>query len=669
MDLKSLIAKMDQIEQGLSEAEAPAAAPAAAAANPARAQFDKFKADDAKMAAIAQVKKMTAPNGNANFIDPKDGVIKYQDQSMAGMGGQGQVKEFPFSWFQKGQEKEFFALLQTAGLEVVPVERKGLFGMTSQVAGIKGGPEALANMEQAAQQQIAQGDADANTAAQAVELLKQLMALIEQYVALKAKKAADSGAKGAAAGAGAASTTPVAKPVAKEGIEFKSSIAKELVESFGYTEEQLDEYSMAQFGQDAGDFSRGAWNGLTLGTGDNITAGIKSAFGPGKYKDELAKQTAASQEAEKRSPGLYTAGNIAGSIAAPIPGGAAVAGLKGIGTLGKIAAQGALNYGATKAVDVVKSKHDLATLGGGKGDANIAALQKVVGALPDGLMGPKTKAAIAAWQKQNGLPATGAADPATLKAAGISEGTEMNKPQSVAEQIKSLQARLEMLETKQEEIEETHQFTDEELNEEIYVDEAGNYFKSNGEQITDEGWMDAISKGVGKFSKGMSTGFNKGALSAGTAARAGALNKAGNAVGRVGKAIASNPGKTVAGLAGAGALASMAAGGGGSDTPVKPPAPGPKPPAPGPTPTPADAGEDKELAELKAKIEKIMADLAQNPDPAVQKGLADARAKWSTATGDKNIGSADKGANATPPASPTGNQPGAVAPNMGQVNK
>jgi hypothetical protein len=61
-----------------------------------------------------------------------------------------------------------------------------------------------------------------------------------------------------------------------------------------------------------------------------------------------------------------------------------------------------------------------------------------------------------------------------------------------------------------------------------------------------------------------------------------------------------------------------------------------------------------------------MADLAQNPDPTVQKGLADARAKWSQATGDKNIGSADKPA-APQASNATANTTG--GPNMGQVNK
>ena len=126
----------------------------------------------------------------------------------------------------------------------------------------------------------------------------------------------------------------------KEDIEFNSSIAQTLTESFGYDfeDEQIDEYSMSQLGKDAGDFGRGAWNGVTLGTGDNIAAGVKSALGPGTYKDELAKQTAASKEAETRSPWLYGAGNVAGSIAVPIPGGAIAGGLiKGAGTAAKVA--------------------------------------------------------------------------------------------------------------------------------------------------------------------------------------------------------------------------------------------------------------------------------------------------------------------------------------------
>jgi len=162
----------------------------------------------------------------------------------------------------------------------------------------------------------------------------------------------------------------------QEGIQYNSSIARSLTESLGYEfqDDQLDEYSMSQFGKDAGDFGRGAWNGVTLGTGDNIAAGVKSAFGPGTYKDELAKQAAASKEAETRSPWLYGAGNVAGSLAVPIPGGAAGAlaarGARALGAGANVAAGAKVagvvgaNLAAQTAVDAVKQKSDLNTFVG-----------------------------------------------------------------------------------------------------------------------------------------------------------------------------------------------------------------------------------------------------------------------------------------------------------------
>ncbi len=635
MDLKSLIAKMDQIEAKLNEADAPAAAPAAAPVDPARAQFDKFKADDAKAAAIEQVKKMTSPQGGANFIDPKDGIIKYADQANASMGGQPQIKEFPFDWFQKGQEKEFFGTLKAAGLEVVPVERKSLFG-SFQVAGIKGGAEAVANI----------GKAPAVDPNSTLEKLKQLMALIEQYAAVKAKVAA---ARQAASKPGEKRTAGEIKASADlgnfagESIEFKGAIAKNLVESFGYnfnqpapegyyydTNGQLVEYSMAQFGQDAGDFGRGAWNGLTLGAGDNINAGVKSVFKGTKYKDELGKEISASQAAEKRSPGLYTAGNVAGAIAAPIPGGAAVGAMKGLGTVGRIAAQGALNYGATKGVEYVKDKSDLKTLGGGKGDPKIQQLQKVIGVVPDGVMGPKTKQALIAWQTQNKIPATGVADAATMQAAGLAEsGETMNKPQTVAEGIASLRDRLAMIESELPPVEE-------ETNEEYYMGEDGNVYNALGEQLTDEGVLSALGKGI----KNIGSAFRAGVADpAGAKALAGAATKTGEkAALKTGAALARNPGKVAAGAAAAGALgaASLGATQGASTTPVKPPAGPAAPAAPAAPATPTAAqpeAEDPELKDLRAKIDALMAELAKDQNPEVQKGLADAKAKWSTVSG------------------------------------
>jgi hypothetical protein len=107
----------------------------------ARADYDKFKQEDARAAAREQVRKMTTPQGGANYIDPKDGIIKYRDISGGEgdpFGGGGAVKEFPYKWATSGQEKPFFDTLAAAGLKVIPVEKKQLFG-TFQVAGVDPG--------------------------------------------------------------------------------------------------------------------------------------------------------------------------------------------------------------------------------------------------------------------------------------------------------------------------------------------------------------------------------------------------------------------------------------------------------------------------------------------------------------------------------------------------
>jgi hypothetical protein len=255
----------------------------------------------------------------------------------------------------------------------------------------------------------------------------------------------------------------------KEGVEFDSSIAQSLTESFGYDfeDEQLDEYSMDQFGKDASDFGRGAWNGVTLGTGDNIAAGVQSAFGKDTYKQALAKQTAASKEAETRSPILYTAGNVAGSIAVPVPGGAIAGGLiKGASTAAKVARGGVAlgtNLAAQKGVDIVKNASDTKTLG------------------YDPSKYPKTPQEIMAFQKANGLTADGKIGPKTqgmLAKMGLT-------PATVAEDIKSIQAKLAMIESGQWRLEEDADYC-------VWLTEDNIVIDDNGNQIVDESVLDAI---------------------------------------------------------------------------------------------------------------------------------------------------------------------------------
>jgi hypothetical protein len=250
---------------------------------------------------------------------------------------------------------------------------------------------------------------------------------------------------------------------------MQESIAKELTESFGYEfeGEQLNEYSMDQFGKDAGDFGRGAWNGVTLGTGDNIAAGVKSAFGGGTYKDELAKQTAASKEAETRSPWLYGAGNVAGSIAVPVPGGAIAGGLiKGASGMAKVA-RGATalgtNLAAQAGVDKLKQVSDTKTLG------------------YDPSKYPTTPQEIMAFQKANGLTADGKIGPKTTAVL-----TKMGlTPPTVAESIKSLQDKLAMIEGGQWCLEEDSDYR-------VWLTETNTVIDDHGNQIVDESILDSI---------------------------------------------------------------------------------------------------------------------------------------------------------------------------------
>ena len=115
----------------------PAATPAATSTPPAadpRAQYDQFKADDAKKSAGEDVKKMasTPLNSIPRFgvaIDPKTGYIYYGDAG--GESNQPQPKKYPFKWMQPGGPAESIRdaeRIRAAGLEIVSYSDKGLFG-------------------------------------------------------------------------------------------------------------------------------------------------------------------------------------------------------------------------------------------------------------------------------------------------------------------------------------------------------------------------------------------------------------------------------------------------------------------------------------------------------------------------------------------------------------
>ena len=674
MNLRDLMTKLDTIAE----------------ADDARAQYDKFKADDAKSAAIAQVKKMLAPNGMQNFIDPKDGIVKWQEQMQGDSGGAGSVREFPFDWYKKGQNADFFNILKTAGLEIVPVDRKMLFG-TSQVAGIKGGPQALTDLDKPVAPVVKppEGggggkptgprgeDTIAADAAKLEALTLQLDASLgggggkpdtklpptpppnwkppinpqtnkpfswKEFLAATAVSAMPGAVIGGVPGAAVTGLTGGAVDAyhqlhkQQEGIEFNSSIAQALVESFGYTAEGLDEEMINGQWYPAGTSAKMGPKSVTgnipvpsdfgkppvdsMGNPKTLP-GMDHTINPGLTK--VPPATAA--EAPKIAAGLEKAGvkTVAPDVAKAalkagggkilsklLPGvglvvgtidaikraeegdwtGAAMAGASamlslvpgvgGVAAMGLDAANLARDYKAGKFSSDGGSGAPTGTTTGG-GDAKLVQLQKMIGAKPDGLMGPETKAKLQAWQQKNGLTPDGMPGPLTYGKAGIKE-----QQQTVAEGIRNLQERLALIETKsiiRESIKGQHYFLD--ANTYFLFNESGemitdlttiaaiNEAHANGEVDIEEGlWSDA-AKGVMKYGGDAVNGVKnfvgsavKGGANPAAAAKLAArdseklaakgLSKSGL---KTGAAIAKNP-KTAAALAiGGGAGLGYALGG------------------------------------------------------------------------------------------------------------
>ena len=450
MNLRDLMTKLDTI------AEAPA--------DPSRAQYDKFKADDARAAAVEQVKKLMATPLNdiprlGDAIDPKTGIIYYGEAGQDAF--QGTAKPYPYKWLAdpastSDQSRAMYKILGPAGLKVIPVEKKGLFG-SYQVAGIS--PQQLADLDKPvapAPGEVVPGKApetgQGGKPAPCAEKIAKLNALIQK---LAAAKKGDSGQGGKSEGSGDVMQRLKSVGVPVKGVTESTElgIEQQLLLEFGYSE--LDEYSMQQFSQDASDLGRGAWNGVTLGSGDNIVAGARSLVKGTKYKDELGREVKATKDAEARSPYLYGGANLAGSVLAPIPGGAvgalaakgakALGAGKGLTTAASLGGNVAANIAAAQAVgSAVKSHNDtvLAPAGqGGKpqGDPKVLTLQKnliAAGAKikADGVMGPATQAAMKQY-------------PAALKGYPWMTGAIVKE--SLAESMGSLRDRLASLENDQ----------------------------------------------------------------------------------------------------------------------------------------------------------------------------------------------------------------------------
>lgn len=415
MDLKSLIAKMDQLS------EAPAVP---AAGSMSRSDYDKFKAEDARKAAIEQIKKLAATPLNqiprlGDAIDPKTGIIYYGEAD--GLSADiGKPRKMPYDWMMRGPNTDtgrLTQLLKTAGLEVVPHEEKTLFG-TAKYAKVE--PEQLANIDK-----VPEPETTTSPCAEKIAKLKELIAQLKQQKA-----------------------TPAPAP----NVQVKeNTISENLISDFIYNyDEQLNEWST----QDTIDTARGAYQGLTFGAGDNITAGVKSAFGQDTYAQALAKEQEKTAAARARSPSVkftdpvfnkewnpsaFDAAELVGAVAVPIPG-VGIAGqaaargtkaaLKAAPTAAKVAAPVARvgtelagTYAALKGAEHVLKGHNLATqIKASGGDLTVAKAQDALGFTGgdlDGRVGPLTTTAVKLFQQDQKLPITGKLDPATLSALGV----------------------------------------------------------------------------------------------------------------------------------------------------------------------------------------------------------------------------------------------------------
>jgi ElaB/YqjD/DUF883 family membrane-anchored ribosome-binding protein len=554
-----------------------------AEADDARAQYDKFKADDAKASAVAQVKSMTKPNGNANFIDPKDGIIKYQDRGGdSDMGGS--IKPFPYDWYKKGQEGQFFGLLKAAGLEVIPVEKKQLFG-TFQVAGVD--PAKLATLGQEVAPTPVKQDPKPVTptgprGAGPAEDIAKLNALSSQLMSKLEK-------------------TPV-----KE-----SKLAESLIESFGYVAE-LTPPKPPEENNDLRNLGIGAGAGLVGGKllgkaipGLGLGIGAADAYNRAKKGDWLGA-------------GMAGASGIASLI--PGPGTAVALGLDAA-NIGRDIKKGEFDdtIAAVKGLSKSQDAKPVSLKPGA--DPKVYALQqKLVSAgakiTADGFMGPATQAAMKQFPSVK---------------------------ESVAESMAGLRDRLAVLEREQREYATDEGYGDyvkgaSDLGKNLWKGLQGKAAQGSAKtpaelQAMKDAWnAKRVAAGKKPFSD---ADFAARAKNTGQDIRM--PSKAQTTVNTAGQKVHMNPGKTAAAAGAAGLGLGYALSTGKKDEPVDPTKQDPKP-IPGPKPTPTPTPVDADVQDIIKQMKEIMGHDWSGSG-------ADEQAAWGQATSNAMslIGKAEKG--------------------------
>ena len=223
-------------------------------------------------------------------------------------------------------------------------------------------------------------------------------------------------------------------------------VAGKIIPGIGAGLEAKDAYEYAKKGDWVGAGLSGLAGAAYLVPGYGWAAGLgldavkmaRDQFFPYK-SDDKAPDSAPSTSTEPQASGKpqtassTTANNKISQVQKTV--GAHVDGIMGPETKQKLQAwQSAHNLTA----DGIPGPETMAAIS--KEHARFVQLQKVIGANPDGFMGPDTKQKLQAWQSAHNLTADGIPGPDTYKAAVISEGL------NVVDSIVALRNRLAMLE-------------------------------------------------------------------------------------------------------------------------------------------------------------------------------------------------------------------------------
>lgn len=268
------------------------------------------------------------------------------------------------------------------------------------------------------------------------------------------------GLPGAGIGALAAGGTDAVKQ-----LMAKESIARTLSESFGYQLNESKQLVELSAGADAG---ASLAQKAAVGAGTYAaTKGLGSMLGKAIPGAGLAFNAADAYDRYKK--GDYMGAGISGlsGLAGLVPG---------VGTAASLGLDAANLYR-----DYEHGKQQGAMPAPGV-DAKLQKLQKMIGANPDGKMGPETAEKLKAWQAKNGLTPDGMPGPQTYGKAGIKESS------TVSEDIRTLQQRLELIETKAR--------IAESLDSEYYFDTESNVYDTHGNIVTDRLTLDVIWESV-----------------------------------------------------------------------------------------------------------------------------------------------------------------------------